>query len=34
VWPLAGITVAALVAAVDQRVPSARSQVPGTPPRR
>ncbi|MBD0290668.1 MAG: DUF2029 domain-containing protein [Thermoleophilia bacterium] len=32
VWPLAGITVAALLAAA-QRVPSARSQVRGTPPR-
>ncbi len=33
VWPFAGIAVAAFLAAV-QRVPSARSQVPGIPPRR
>ena len=32
VWPLAGIVVAALLAA-SQRVPSARSHVPGMPPR-
>lgn len=32
VWPLAGIVVAALLAA-PQRVPSARSHVPGMPPR-
>jgi hypothetical protein len=32
VWPLAGIVVAALLAA-GQRVPSARSHVPGMPPR-
>ena len=32
VWPLAGIVVAGLLAA-GQRVPSARSQVPGMPPR-
>lgn len=33
VWPLVGLTVAALVAAAGQRVPGARSQVPGMPPR-
>jgi hypothetical protein len=32
VWPFAGIVVAGLLAAA-QRVPSARSQVPGIPPR-